>query len=81
MSKIHTGNTYLDALLCMLVPVLLRHLVPFLSALPARLWPAKAAKAFSRSINFTQYYRYVPCADSRSLGPSVWGVVLRLKLS
>ncbi|KAG2490394.1 hypothetical protein HYH03_011194 [Edaphochlamys debaryana] len=70
MSKISTGNTYLDLVFCLLVPLLLKHLVPFLATLPTKLWPEKAAKkTFSRYIEFTQrsnYYWY----DSDSQPPN-----------
>ncbi|EFJ51652.1 hypothetical protein VOLCADRAFT_116304 [Volvox carteri f. nagariensis] len=70
MSKISTGNTYLDVVFCLLVPLLLKHLVPVLTSLPQRVWPSKAAtKCVTRCIEHTQrssYYWY----DSDSQPPN-----------
>ncbi|GLC44229.1 hypothetical protein PLESTB_000755000 [Pleodorina starrii] len=70
MNKISTGNTFLDVAFCLLVPLLIKHLVPRLAALSLRLWPTKTSeKRFSRSIEYTQrshYYWY----DSDSQPPN-----------
>lgn len=59
MNKISTGNTMMDLFLCLLVPLLLKHLIPKLAALPLRLWPsAAAAKSFSRCIQHTERSNY-----------------------
>ncbi|GFR45481.1 hypothetical protein Agub_g6825, partial [Astrephomene gubernaculifera] len=63
MNKISTGHTLLDLLLCLLVPLLLKHLAPRLADGIHKLWPQRnnAAKTFTRRIEFTQrsgYYWY-----------------------
>lgn len=61
MNKISTGNTYLDLVLCLLVPLLLKHLVPFFMALPSKFYIQKERKTYTRTITFTQrsgYYWY-----------------------
>ncbi len=56
MNKISTGNSMLDVLCCMLVPILLRHLVSVLSMLyelvtaPFKRPVAPPAKVFLRII-------------------------------
>ncbi|KAG2428239.1 hypothetical protein HYH02_014421 [Chlamydomonas schloesseri] len=59
MSKISTGSTYLDMMFCLLIPLVLKHLVPLLATLPSKLWKEKAAaKTFTRIIEHTQRTSY-----------------------
>ncbi|KAG2423696.1 hypothetical protein HXX76_015086 [Chlamydomonas incerta] len=59
MSKISTGSTYLDMMFCLLVPLILKHLIPLLATLPSKLWKEKAAaKTFTRIIEHTQRSSY-----------------------
>lgn len=52
------GNTYLDLVLCLLVPLLLKHLVPFFMALPSKFYIQKERKTYTRTITFTQRSGY-----------------------
>ena len=59
MSKISTGNTYLDLLFCLLVPLMLKHLIPLLADVPNWFSRTKAAeKTFTRIIEHTQRSGY-----------------------
>ncbi len=57
-SLLNPGNTYLDLVLCLLVPLLLKHLVPFFVGLPGKLFVPKETKTYTRTITFTQRSGY-----------------------
>ncbi|KXZ51383.1 hypothetical protein GPECTOR_12g345 [Gonium pectorale] len=67
LQKISTGNSLFDIVLCLLVPLLLKHLIPWASGLPKLVWPSKpAAKTFTRYVEHTQrstYYWYGSDSD------------------
>jgi hypothetical protein len=53
MNKISTGNSFLDMLLCMLVPWLLQHLVPWLQSYMQAWFAAKPTSSYTRNITHT----------------------------